>query len=140
MVAQTELAALPEEAFVMMGDHVGHALRACARRGFRQVVLAGQFAKLLKIACGHEQTHVASSVLDLRILREWFDLGARSPAIGAAVASAHTARELLEASGDDPQLLALVCGRARAFAEALAPGAGVKVLLAGYAGRVLYFA
>ncbi len=59
---------LKEEAFVMMGDHVGYALRASARKGVREVILAGQFAKLLKIACGHEQTHASSSDLDLQML------------------------------------------------------------------------
>jgi cobalt-precorrin-5B (C1)-methyltransferase len=131
---------LPEEAFIMMGDHVGHALRACARRGVRGVVLAGQFAKLLKIACGHEQTHVGSSALDLRELEEWTRLGPRFSVLGSLIGSANTARELLEASGHDPELVALVCGRAKAFAESLVPGAEVQVLLAGYDGRVLYFA
>jgi len=72
--------ALPDEAYVMMGDHFGHSLRACAFKGVRQVVVAGQFAKLLKIACGHEQTHVSSSELDLRMLAEWLqEAGPDSP-------------------------------------------------------------
>ncbi len=140
MVAQKELAALPEEAFIMMGDHVGHALRACARKGVPRVVLAGQFAKLLKIACGHEQTHVSSSELDLRTLDEWTRLSPQSSVLSPLVASANTARELLETSGNEPGLMALVCGRAKAFAGMLAREAEVQVLLAGYDGRVLYFA
>ncbi|HEX5772914.1 MAG TPA: cobalt-precorrin-5B (C(1))-methyltransferase CbiD, partial [Geomobilimonas sp.] len=91
-----------EEAFVMMGDHVGHALRACVRKGVERVVIAGQFAKLLKIACGHEQTHVNSSELDLKMLAEWFsDTHPRSPVPGYC-RNANTARHVLEASGNDP--------------------------------------
>lgn len=130
---------LQEEAFVMMGDHVGYALRACVRKGVERVVLAGQFAKLLKIACGHEQTHVNSSELDLKMLAEWFvDTNPRSPVPGYC-SQANTARHVLEASGNDPALVELVCGKVRQFAEIIAPGADVKVLLAGYNAEVLYF-
>jgi len=130
---------LNEEAFVMMGDHVGYALRACARKGVREVVLAGQFAKLLKIACGHEQTHVTSSELDLRMLQEWLLLDPRSSILGPLAERANTARQVLEASGNDPSLIAMVCDRARSFAEKLSPGVKIKVLLAGYHSEMLYF-
>jgi cobalt-precorrin-5B (C1)-methyltransferase len=127
---------LPEEAFVMMGDHVGHALRACARKGVKRVILAGQFAKLLKIACGHEQTHVNSSDLDLATLADWPEFKTLNSTLKTAV----TARGVLESSGNDPDLISLICDRARQFADSLAPGVELKVLLAGYGGEVLYFA
>lgn len=136
---------LQEEAFVMMGDHVGYALRSCARKGVKQVVLAGQFAKLLKIACGHEQTHVSSSELDLRMLLEWCavpnpqSLVPLGPLGSSPPPSANTAREVLEVSGNDPLLIAMVCGKARQFAQGVAPGTEIHVLLAGYHGEVLYF-
>ena len=131
---------LPEESFVMMGDHVGHALRACRAKGATAVVLAGQFAKLLKIACGHEQTHVSSSELDLRTLLDWLEPEEGNRELAALVRRANTAREVLEASGFAPLLVDLVCGRARESAQRLAPGISLKVLLAGYRGEVLYFA
>ncbi|BDV44398.1 cobalt-precorrin-5B C(1)-methyltransferase [Geotalea uraniireducens] len=131
-------APLPEEAFVMMGDHVGYALRACLGKGVPRVVLAGQFAKLLKIACGHEQTHVSSAELDLRELASW--LAATGAAALVALAErANTARQLLEESGRDRQLITLVCERARRAAERLAPGGELKVLLADYDSTMLYF-
>jgi cobalt-precorrin-5B (C1)-methyltransferase len=129
---------LPDEAFVMMGDHVGHALHACARKGVRRLVIAGQFAKLVKIACGHEQTHVASSELDLESLAAWVSLSPRTSHLAPLVRAANTARELLETSGRDPALIALVCGRVGEFARQLAPGVQTKVLLAGYGGDMLY--
>lgn len=130
---------LHEESFIMMGDHAGYALATCVRKGVREVVVAGQFAKLLKIACGHEQTHVASSELDLRTLAEWCAVADPRSPIPAYCLKANTARHVLEASDNNPELIALVCGRVRSFAEKLAPGVEIKVLLAGYNGEVLYF-
>jgi len=119
-----------------MGDHVGYALRACARKGVKNVVIAGQFAKLLKIACGHEQTHVSSADLDLQVLAGWF-ADARSPVPGYC-RDANTARQVLAASGNDPALIGLVCDKVRQFAATVVSGPKVKVLLAGYEGEVLY--
>jgi cobalt-precorrin-5B (C1)-methyltransferase len=53
---------------------------------------------------------------------------------------ANTARQLLEESGNDPELLRLVALRAKVFGQKLAPNCVIKVLLAGYDGKVLYFA
>lgn len=130
---------LNEEAFVMMGDHVGYALRAAARKGVREVILAGQFAKLLKIACGHEQTHSSTSDLDLQMLLKWAALEPRIAGLEPLIAKANTARQVLEASGNDPLLVKTVCCRVVQYAKTLAPGIEIKVLLAGYGGEVLYF-
>ncbi len=148
MVAQRQLGArgsglgeaLTEEAFVMMGDHVGYALRSCARKGVDRAVLAGQFAKLLKIACGHEQTHVSSSDLDLRHLAQWCALEPRTSFLVPRIREANTARQVLEMSDDQQALVALVCSRAAAFARQVTPTLPVTVLLAGYGGEVLYCA
>jgi len=130
---------LREEAFVMMGDHVGHALRACLCKAVRKVIIAGQFAKLLKIACGNEQTHVFSAELDLRVLLGWVQHETRNAKLENIVKHANTAREVLESSGQDPGLITLVCGKVRESAERMAPGTDVKVLMAGYNSKVLYF-
>ena len=143
MVAQRALPGaginLGEEAFIMMGDHVGYALRACARRNIPNVILAGQFAKLLKIACCHEQTHVSASELDLQELQSWLR-AEKFPATSIDLAGrANTARHLLADCDDAPALIELVCGRALSFAQSLAPAAEIQVFLAGYDGEVLYF-
>jgi len=130
---------LSEEAFIMMGDHVGYALRACESKGIRNVVLAAQFAKLLKIACGHEQTHVSSSQLDLGNLRAWLGASQRTSRFVPCAEEANTAREILEASGSSKEVITLVGNRASRFAAQVAPRLRVKVLLAGYTGEVLYF-
>lgn len=130
---------LAEEAFVMMGDHVGYALRACVRKGVKRVIIAAQFAKLLKIACGHEQTHAAAAELDLRTLAEWISLEPLTSHLAPLALRANSARQVLHDSADDPALIALVCGRAKEFALKLAPALVLTVLLAGYDGEVLYF-
>jgi cobalt-precorrin-5B (C1)-methyltransferase len=138
LVAQGHLQ-LPEESYVMMGDYVGHALTASAAKGVRNIIIAGQFAKLLKIACGHTQTHVASSELDLRMLKQWVDAAGCGDILPGSWRHFNTARQVLEASGNDPRLVGLLCERVKNCAEKLAPGFAVKVLLAGYDGKVLYF-
>jgi cobalt-precorrin-5B (C1)-methyltransferase len=130
---------LKEEAFILMGDHVGHALRACAAKGVKEVIIAGQFAKLVKIGCGHEQTHASSSEMDLRKLQEWLAAEPGAAHLAPHVHGANTARQVLESSGNDPALIRLVSARVRSFASRLAPKIKVKVLLAGYSGEVLYF-
>ena len=127
-----------EEAYIMMGDHVGHALRACARKGVRRIILAAQFAKLLKIACGHEQTHVDSSKLDLQILAGWLKKTPHSSLLTSHALNANTARQVLEGSGNDAGLIDLVSHKAADYVAQLAPGLHTQVLLAGYGGEVLY--
>jgi len=129
----------PEEAYVMMGDHVGHALRACSGKGVKRIILAGQFAKLLKIACGHEQTHVSSSALDLKNLAGWLGASPRCSRLARFAERANSAREVLDASGNSAPLIRLVCGKTADFAATLVHGAEIKVFLAGYDGEVLYF-
>ncbi len=129
---------LSEESCIMMGDHVGYALSACKNKGVKKVVLAGQFAKLLKIACGHEQTHVSSSELDLQALAQWCASKAATAAFEPCARQANTARQVLVDSGYDQALIQLVCTRAKAAAERMAAGLCLEVLLAGYDSEVLY--
>jgi len=128
-----------EEAFIMMGDHVAYALQACARRGFMRPVIACQFAKLLKIACGHPNTHAGASELDLAALRGWAEEAGLSPQMISIITQANTAREIALASRFDTGLLELVAGRAVRAAALHESGVAVQVLLCGYDGKVVEF-
>ncbi len=130
---------LPEEAFIMMGDHVGFALAACHRRGFPQVVLAAQFAKLVKIACGHAQTHVSASRLDLAQLAAWGRACGLDESLAKTIECANTAREAYLAAQDPAALAAVVAERALAQLRRWAPGASVAILLVGYDGETAGF-
>jgi len=136
LAAQQHLGSLPEEAYIMMGDHVAYALQACARRGFMHPVIACQFAKLLKIACGHPNTHAAASELDLATLRGWAEAAGLAPEIITIITRANTAREIALASGFDAGLIEFVAGRARQAATKHAPGVAADPLLCRYDGSV----
>lgn len=127
-----------EESFIMMGDHAGYALAACKSKGVKKVLLAGQFAKLLKIACGHKQTHVSSSVLDLQELAAWCSLDRGTANLEPLARQANTARQVLEESGNDPFLIQLVCEKAKDCASLMASSLQIEVILVGYDSKVLY--
>jgi cobalt-precorrin-5B (C1)-methyltransferase len=137
MAAERHLPHLPEEACIMMGDHVAYALRACVKRGFMKPVIACQFAKLLKIACGYENTHAAASELDLAVLLKWAETAHVVPENLAIISHANTAREIAVATGFDTTLMELVAGRARQATALHAPGIEVRPLLCGYDGTVV---
>lgn len=126
---------LPEEAFILMGDHVGHLAAACARRGVMELVVAAQFAKLVKIACGHPQTHAAVATLDLATLTGWAHSSGLDAALIQRLEWAHTARELYQELGAQHPLMALVAAQAIVRLQGWAPGLRCGVLLAGYAGE-----
>jgi len=138
-LAVQQVLTLTEESFVMMGDHFGYSLQSCARKGVPEVVVAGQFAKLVKIACGHEQTHVTSSELDLMTVASWLRENPATAHLARLAREANTARHLLEASGFDKALIKLVCGKVAEACADLAPCLKVRVFLAGYQGEMLYF-
>jgi cobalt-precorrin-5B (C1)-methyltransferase len=132
--AMTELP-LAEEAFVMMGDHVGYALEACHRKGVPAVILAVQFAKLVKIACGHPQTHVSASRLDLEELGRWGSTAGLDGDAVKKIECANTAREVYETLGPDHPLIAMAADHGLEKARQWAPGVAVAVFLAGYGNR-----
>jgi cobalt-precorrin-5B (C1)-methyltransferase len=130
---------LPEEAFAMMGDHFGYSLRSCATKGVPEVIIAGQFAKLVKIACGHEQTHVTSSELDLATLADWLKESPELAHLEQFAREANTARHLLEGSGFNRGLIELVCHKVAHICALCAPGMAVRIFLADYQGEMLFF-
>lgn len=137
IAAQQQLSGLPEEAYIMMGDHVAYALQACLKRGFNQPVIACQFAKLLKIACGHKNTHAAASELDLAVLLQWAEAADVSGEHLAIISNANTAREIAVATNFDRTIMKLVADRAKKAAEGHAPGIQIMPLLCGYDGAVV---
>jgi cobalt-precorrin-5B (C1)-methyltransferase len=101
----------------------------------KELVVAAQFAKLVKIACGHPQTHAAVADLDLALLAEWARTAGLDAALIEKLEWAHTARELFLELGPHHPLVTLVAGRALDRLEEWAPGVRCGVLLAGYAGE-----
>ncbi|SHJ10957.1 cobalt-precorrin-5B (C1)-methyltransferase [Malonomonas rubra DSM 5091] len=127
---------LPEDAFIMMGDFIGYTLEACQRKKVPQVALSGQFAKLLKIACGHPQTHVRHSQLDLTQLRRWAEEIGLDAAECEQLELANTARQIFEQYGADSALIERIGQEAVAVCQRQIPDANLEVLLVDYAGQV----
>lgn len=127
---------LPEEAFVMMGDHIGYALDACHRKGVTAVTLSAQFAKLVKIACGHPQTHVRNSSLDLGQLVVWAREIDLDDVEVRRLELAHTAREILQIFGVESALVSKVAAEALTEMEKRLPGTYRKILLVDYQGKI----
>ncbi|MGX9728728.1 MAG: cobalt-precorrin-5B (C(1))-methyltransferase CbiD [Candidatus Electronema sp. VV] len=127
--AQRQLG-LPEEAQVMMGDYLEHALLAARRQGFHRIHLAGMWAKVLKCALGIPQTHVRNGALEVRQAAALLaELGLDEEA-AAGLAQANTAKEIhqrLLAQGRT-DLVRAVCLRAKQYAERIS-GLPVNVYL-----------
>ena len=118
--AQRQLG-LAEEAQVMMGDYLEHALLAARRHGFHRIHLAGMWAKALKCALEIPQTHVRNGALEVRQAAALLaELGLDAEA-AAMLAQANTAKEIhqrLLAQGRR-DLVQAVCLRAKQYAERL---------------------
>lgn len=65
-----EFPALPEAAFVQMGDFLRYALGAAVKAGLKQVVIGGMVGKLTKIAQGETITHAGRADVDTGLLAD----------------------------------------------------------------------
>jgi cobalt-precorrin-5B (C1)-methyltransferase len=135
-----QLFPLPEEAFVQIGPFFGDALRRCAERRVRHVVLISMMGKLAKFAAGHESVHSTASAQDFAFLAEIAREAGAPPEMLERIQQANTAQEVSElalrfelASFHD-----LICARAWNHARSLVSEAcSLAVYLSGQDGRVL---
>jgi cobalt-precorrin-5B (C1)-methyltransferase len=137
--ARKVLPALAPEAFVLMGDHVGHALQAAAGRGL-DLALAGQFAKFCKVAAGFFETHAKDSTLDLGVLSTLLAERGFGAEESRGALAANTAREVFERlrEGGDRGLFAALAERvAERASRRIGARVAVEALLFGYRGELL---
>ena len=88
--------ALPEEAFIQMGDFSGFSLLECVKRKVKKVYLCGMPGKMSKIAMGVMQTHASGSEVDMNFLAGIAqEIGAETTVVNE-VLKANTARHVLE--------------------------------------------
>jgi cobalt-precorrin-5B (C1)-methyltransferase len=68
--AAEQILKLPEEAFILVGDHMGFALKEVRSQEskVRRVTIVGQFGKFSKLAAGHFETHCSDSSIELEFL------------------------------------------------------------------------
>ena len=129
---------LPEEAYAMMGDYLQFSLQEAAAKGFRQIHLAGMWAKITKAALGVPQTHVRNGALEMA------DAEALLGSLGAGgellekIQQANTAREMYERLKNHgrQEVITAVCRKAREYAETVS-GLPVSVYLVDGRGTVI---
>jgi cobalt-precorrin-5B (C1)-methyltransferase len=88
--------ALPEEAFVQMGDYLGYVLGQAGRFRFPRVTVAAFFGKALKMAQGMRNTHASKGPVDLALLGRSAAEITGNEELARSIAGANTAREALE--------------------------------------------
>ena len=132
--------ALPEVAFVEMGEFTGYALKRAVERGIRAVSLAGMIGKMSKIAAGHFMTHVAGNKVDMQLLAQIAAAHGAGAAMVAEIAQANTARHVQEILLREPLLgpFEEICRQVVERSDALVEGAlAVECLLFDFDGTVL---
>lgn len=126
--AARALRSLPEEAIIDMGDFVGGMLKYLRQHPVERVTIAGGFAKLSKLACGHLDLHSKRSQVDRGWLADRLaDLGAPASVTDHA-RQANTALEILElAQAHDLPLGGAVAAAAAAVARGVVAPAAVQI-------------
>ena len=61
---------LPYESFIEIGDFISYSIRKAVKSGIENIILAGQFGKIIKIAQGARNTNAKYSSLNLEFLAE----------------------------------------------------------------------
>ena len=90
------LFALPEIAFVQIGDFFGLALRHAVTAGAGRVTLASMVGKLAKFAAGNESVHSRESSQDFALLGELARSAGAAQGLVQHVRRANTAQEVSE--------------------------------------------
>jgi cobalt-precorrin-5B (C1)-methyltransferase len=132
--------ALPEDAFVQVGDAVGAALRRASRAGAAAVEVVAMVGKMSKLAAGQLAIHAHDGAVDLSFLAAVTAECGGSSALQAAVTGQATARGALEAwrrEGLVERIGAALCRHAAERCGAAAPGVAVRATLLGFGGEVL---
>jgi cobalt-precorrin-5B (C1)-methyltransferase len=134
------LVALPDIAFVQIGDFFGQAFRHAAAAGARHVTLASMIGKLAKFAAGHELVHSRESTQDFHFLGELARQAGATESLVRRTCNANTAQEVsaLMSEAGVTTFHNLVCRAAWQFAASLMHEAyTLEVLLMDRAGQVL---
>lgn len=134
------LFALPDIAFVQIGDFFGKALRHAVGAGARKVTLATMIGKLAKFAAGNESVHSQQSAQDFVFLSTLAQQAGAAELLVGQVLSANTAQAVSEllSEGGIGAFPDVLCHAAWRYATSLTQDAyTLEVWLLGKAGEVL---
>ncbi len=87
---------LTDPACIQVGDFFAFSLREASKRGFKSILYACFFGKLIKMAQGHPYTHARKSRIDFAVLASWCGRAGLDRESVQAVSLANTSREALE--------------------------------------------
>lgn len=88
--------ALPEEAFIQVGDFIGVGIKHAATREAKLVRIVGMMGKLSKMANGKMMTHTGGSDVNMELLAQIAAGIGAAPDLVRAIQEANTARHVLE--------------------------------------------
>ncbi len=129
---------LPEEAFNLVGDFMGFAVRDASSKGLKRIVVGGFMGKLTKMAMGKVQTHAAGSAVDVVFLAEIAKECGASEETVTALRSANTARHAgdLVKAAKVSGFFDAICRRALGtLRERAGPAPNLELLMFGFEGE-----
>jgi cobalt-precorrin-5B (C1)-methyltransferase len=138
--AAQALFGLPDTAMIDMGDFAGGMLKYLRKHPVPNVVIAGGFAKMCKLAMGYLDLHSGRSQVDFNWLASRARNAAAPPELVTRIANANTAAEVLALCSSAGIAIAdEIAERARATAIATLAGAPVSVetLIVDRAGHII---
>ncbi len=92
---------LSESCLIQVADFFSFSLREAAKRGFKEIIYACFFGKLVKMAQGYPHTHARKSRIDFDTLARWCALAGMERRKARAIKNANTAREVLRVVTED---------------------------------------
>ena len=140
-VAEKDLM-LTEEAFILIGDHMGFALTKAGAKGqgsrIKKITIVGQFGKFSKLAAGHFETHCSDSNIELAFLAKLANNAGAKKSIIENIKNANTARQvffILKGQGLE-KVFRMVCKRVKENSAEIA-GIDMGCMLVGYNEEVV---
>ncbi|MEH6824397.1 MAG: cobalt-precorrin-5B (C(1))-methyltransferase [Motiliproteus sp.] len=115
---------LPEMALIEMGDFVGAVLKYLKKSPVNKLSICGGFGKISKLANGHLDLNSRASQIDFVQLARFAEQAGADDRLIAAVSSANTSIEALNAcQRADVDLATVVCAAALQVARGVVPAA-----------------
>jgi cobalt-precorrin-5B (C1)-methyltransferase len=105
---------LTEQAFIQMGDFVGHALNHAAELNLHRVTICGMMGKLSKMADGRTMTHAKGSAVNMSLLSDLARSAGVPEDVCGEILDANTGRhvaELVTQSGRQDEFFEAICER-----------------------------
>jgi cobalt-precorrin-5B (C1)-methyltransferase len=138
--AQSYWPALPEEAFIQIGDFFKMSMVSASELGFEHITLAVFFGKASKMAQGIPHTHAAKARLTMNKLYDWSLALTGDEQFSKRILEANTARHAFDMIKEDhPEIISLVGRHIVDSAKAFTPAdLAVDSVIFDYNGEIAF--